>query len=133
MEVIIFNMTLTCTLVIAFNLYVLDASDSFNVDMLNASLDLLVIVALTFAYFYPSEQFTTNLLEIGDIFYDSTWYKQLTAKQQILIILAMQRAQREIRLTGLGLFNCSLPIFQAVRITSEIQSSSYNYFFNLFK
>lgn len=113
MEAILFNMIFTCTVVIAFNLFVIESSDGYNFEMIIAFIDLSFMVGLTFAYFYLSEWITTDLLEIGDIFYDSPWYR-LPTKHQKLLTLPIQRAGRELRLTGLGLFDCSLAVFSGV-------------------
>lgn len=116
MTVIMFNVTLLCTIVIAFSLYVIESSGGLNFEINIAILDVCTLIALPFAYFYFSERITTNVSSIGDVFYHSPWYNRLTAKQQKLLVLALQRSQREVRLTGIGLFDCSLPMFSAVRI-----------------
>lgn len=108
-----FNITLTCTVAIAFNLYVIELCDGLEFDLLIACVDLCVMIGLTFAYFYLAERITTELLAIGDIFYDSAWYR-LPTKYQIHLVLPIQRAGRELRFTGLGLFDCTLAVFSAV-------------------
>lgn len=113
MELILFNITLACTLVIAFNLFTIELSDGLNYDILTALADIIIVIALTFAYFYLSERITADLLEICDIFYNSPWF-QLSTKQQKLLTLPIQRAGRELRLTGLGLIDCSLIVFSKV-------------------
>lgn len=80
-----------------------------------ALFDLSAELQVTCAYFYISERITTDLLAIDTIFYDSSWYR-LPAKQQRHMVLPIQRAQRKIRLSSLGLIDCSLPIFAAVNI-----------------
>ena len=119
MEVIVFNMTLTCTVVIASSLFVIESSGGLGFEILVGFMNLCTILFLTFAYFFLSERITMRLLEIGDIIYNSPWYDRLTAKQQKLLVLGIQRAQREVRLTGLGLFDCSLPIFGSVCIAPQ--------------
>lgn len=116
MEVIIFNITLICAVVIACNLLVFELIDEMNIVMLAAIIDLSVVIAMTFAYFYLSERITSDLLEIDDIFYDSPWYR-LPIKRQKLLVLPIQRAGRELRMTGLGLFDCSLAVFSKVIFT----------------
>lgn len=116
MESVVFILTLTFSAIIAFSLFAIEQSVGFNFETLVAFMDLGVMFSVTFAYFFFSERITTDLSEIGEIFYYSPWYGRLTAKQQKLLVLILQRSQREVRLTGMGLFDCSLPIFKAVRI-----------------
>lgn len=115
MEMTIFNITLTCTCVLAFNLFAMESIGGLNFEILMAFMNSFFMLTLTLAYFYLSERVTTDLMAIGDVFYNSSWFNRLKAKQQMLVVLVLQRAQREVRLTGLGLFDCSMPIFSAVR------------------
>lgn len=113
MNLIIFVITFTCIIVIAFNLIVFELANSIDIAMLSAFVDSGVVIGLTVVYFYLSEWITGDLLDIGEIFYNSSWYR-LSPKQQILIKLPIQRAQRELRLSAFGLFGCSLPVFASV-------------------
>lgn len=60
-----------------------------------------------------SEVITHDLCTIADIFYGYAWYR-LPVKQQKLFILPIQRANKALRLTGLGLVDCSLRVFASV-------------------
>lgn len=113
MEPILFCMTFTCTLVTAFslNVFVMDAANML--DKIFALTNFGAVLQLTFAYFLLSDWITSDLMAIDEFFYNSPWYR-LPARQQRLLTLPMQRAHREIRLTGLGLVDCSLPVFAAV-------------------
>lgn len=113
MSFILFEMTLACTIIIAFSLFVVELNDSLNVEILVALIDMAICVGLTFVYFYFSEWVTSDLLQVGDVFYDSLWYRLPTMKQKLLV-LPIQRGGREFRLTGLGFFDCSLAIFSTV-------------------
>lgn len=113
MELILFNMTSTCTIAIAFNLYVLEFNGQFIMQIMVAIIDLVIILWLTFAHFYLSERITCDLLEAGDCFYNSPWYR-LKINQQKLLVIPIQRAQQEVRLKGLGIFECSLAGFLSV-------------------
>lgn len=116
MDLIIFNITFTCTAVIAFNLLVVELNESINFEMLVAFADLVVVLLITALYFFHSEWITSDLYEIGDNFYNSPWYI-LPIRQQRLLVLPIQRAGREFRLKGLGIFECSLVLFLAVNST----------------
>lgn len=120
MKVTLFNSTFTCVICIAFNLFVIELIESVNVEMMVAFIDIGFVIGLTFAYFYLAEWITSDLLSIGDHFYSSAWF-QLPVKQQKLLALPIQQAQRELRLKGLGLFDCSLPVFSSVMILLKPQ------------
>lgn len=115
MELILFNITFTCIIGIAFNLSVIDLNDSLSLEIIVALADLLLILSLTLAYFYLSEWITSDLLEIGDIFYNAAWYR-LPTMQQKLLIFPILRAGRPLHLKGLGFFDCSLALFASVII-----------------
>lgn len=114
MELILFNTIFVCVVVIACNLYVIDSNNTLSYEIIVALIDASSLVGLSFLYFYFSERITTNLSEIDYVFYQSEWYR-LTPKQQVRLVVPMQRAQREFRLNGLGVFDCSLPVFLSVR------------------
>lgn len=118
---ILFNCMFTCIASIAFNLFVIESNGTPNFQKIVALIDLVGILMLTFVHFSLSEWITNVLLEIGDDFYNSRWYR-LPNKQQKLMTLPIQRAQREFRLTGLGLFECSLYVFDAVRMYKILAS-----------
>lgn len=114
MEIFLFCLTFTCITVIAFNLYVLELSDTIDLETIVALVDVSFTVASTFAYFYLSDWITGDLLAIGDTFYDSPWYHLPSSKQQCLLVVPLQRAQRVFRLKGMQLFDCSLAVFSTV-------------------
>lgn len=113
MELILFTMTITCSVVLAFSLFVIDFCGVFSYDALNATLNSILILAVMFTYCYLSEGMTSDLVGIGNIFYNSQWYR-LRVKEQKLMALPIQRAQRAYRLKGLHLYDCSLAVFSSV-------------------
>lgn len=113
MDVVSFMITAECSISIAFNLFVLEFIDNVVVKYM-AFLNISMNFEIVFAYFYLSERITTDLLSIGDLFYNSTWYQQLSAKQQKCLTVSMIRSQCEIRLTGFGIVDCSLITFSKV-------------------
>lgn len=58
---------------------------------------------------------TTNAANIGDIAYDALWYER-PSKEQFVIQMIMQRAQKTFELKGMGVFVCSLQTFLMVNI-----------------
>lgn len=112
-KVVLFTITFTYVISIACNLTVLDSNDTPNLETIAALANMCVVFQLAFVYFYYSEWITTDLLEIGDCFYNSPWYR-LPSKQQKLLVLPVQQAGQELRFKGLGLFDCSLVTFTTV-------------------
>lgn len=121
-ESVLFTMMLMVTTGIAMNLFAIELNGVFSLQGLNAILASLFILMLMFGYCFASECVTSDLMEIGDIFYNSPWYR-LPLKQQKLLTLPIQQAQREFRLSGLGLVDCSLEVFSSVKLNTAIFGS----------
>lgn len=112
-EVILFSLTMISAITIALNLLAFEINDVISLEMMTAFFDLFIVLNLTFAHYYLSERLTANLLEIGDIFYNSAWLK-LPVKQQRLLVISLERGHCVFRLRGLRLFDCSLANFAMV-------------------
>lgn len=82
-------------------------------EMLVFTLGITSITISTFIYCYLSDNGTADLFAIGDAFYGCAWYL-LTVSQQKRLILPIQRANHEFRLTGFGIVDCSLGVFVSV-------------------
>lgn len=117
MDPILFAMILTCSVALALDLFAIELAGVISVETTNAVLNINLLLILIFTYCYRSECVTTDLLEIGDNFYNSEWYR-LPVKQQQLLALPIERAHSEFRFKGLGLLNCSLAVFSSVRQTT---------------
>lgn len=113
MEAILFALTMISAVNMALNLLAFEIIDGISLEMMTAFMDLLIILNLTFAHYYLAERLTANLLEIGDIFYNSAWL-QLPVKRQRLLVLSIERGHCVFRLRGLRLFDCSLDNFASV-------------------
>lgn len=124
MGVIVFTMTIICTLVVAMNLFAIELIDAVTTETMNAVLNTFFVLLLVFMYCSLSEYMTSDLSEIGDIFYNSVWYR-LPVKEQCLMLQPIERAQSVFRLKGLGLFDCSLDVFTTVKILVLSIFSSY--------
>lgn len=98
-----------CAVVTAINLNALEASGISSIHAMASFYDLSITLLTTFVFCYFSEQ----LYGIGEIFYNSIWYR-LPAKQQIPIIFAIQHSQQVFRLSGFGIIDCSLRTFFTV-------------------
>lgn len=115
MSGVLFYQLLICAAVTAFNLFALESNGLLS---LNAAVSMYLMVSAiitTFLYCYLSENFTTDLMEIGMIFYGSAWY-QLPAKHQRAFVLFIKRGRGEIRLKCFGMIDCSLSVFSSVRL-----------------
>lgn len=125
MQGVIFYQLVTCVVFIAFSLFGFDQTvRSFNLNTSVCLLSLISAVTPTFIYCYYAESVTVDLLKIGDIFYESTWY-ELTYQEQKLLIPPIQRAQRVFRMNGYGLIDCSLGIFASVCFRFLLSSNSH--------
>lgn len=134
MSEIIFVALLTSMLIFAFNLYGLESNDLFSIQSAVGLALVLGLLPLIFAYCFLAESITVNLYDIGDIFYDSPWYR-LPAKHQRIVILPIQRAGREFCFLCLGLVDCSLATFSSVWFiifNYTLPSCSSEYFGNIF-
>lgn len=97
----------------AILLIAIDVTDILNMMTIISIYGLVCIFTQTLFYCYLAETVTSKLLSIGDIFYESDWYR-LPVRQQQLVMLPIQRSQEEFRLSGLGLIDCSLWVFASV-------------------
>lgn len=109
----LFSDLLTCALVIAFNLLLLDSIDHIDLRIATSLYNMSTITSLTFIFCLVSENITETLFDIGDGFYESLWY-YLPIHHQKQLILIIARSQRELRLEGLGIIFCSLDTFARV-------------------
>lgn len=114
MKGILFYQTVICVVNIAFGLFSLDQSlDDPSLDIFASIVALFNLLTSTFVCCYYAEGVTTDLLRVGDIFYNSFWYK-LSSQEQKILILLIQRSQIIFRLKGFEFFDCSLEVFAVV-------------------
>lgn len=134
MQSILFYQLVNCVLFSAFSLFALDQSISTHEVDYNSFVSLSALVSAfipTFVYCYFAEGLTADLLKVGDIFYESKWYKLSNLEQRILI-LPIQRAQRVFQLNGYAFVACSLNVFLKVNFQSNfyLRLSQFIYRFN---
>lgn len=114
MSPVLFFLLLSYAIIIAIFLLDFEAVDEFTFvvyGMLTAFSNFVMQLVI---YSRLSENVTRDLFASGDLFYDSPWY-QLAPNLQKLYALPILRSQREFRLTGLGIIECSLRVFASVR------------------
>lgn len=110
---IIFVHLLCCASIIGFNFLLLECSENIDLQVLSSLYVMLSDIAVNFIFCLLSEQITSALLRVGDIVYNSMWYR-LPTRQQVLITLSLQRSQQIFRLRALGIISCSLDTFSRV-------------------
>lgn len=113
MSEVIFYQVLLSAVELATFMFVIDRTDAMSPLNNVALIAILTILPQTFFFCKLSENITDRLEAIGNVFYGCSWYC-LSAKQQQLFLLPIQRGQREFRMNGLGIVDCSLEIFWAV-------------------
>lgn len=110
-------------LFIAFSLFALDHSmEQINLNSIICIECLFFAILITYILCSLSEKMTQQSYRIGDTLFESKWYK-LPIKEQKLLILFIQRSQKEFRLNGYKIIDCSLKTFVAVRL--DISSNIY--------
>lgn len=116
MQSILFYQLALCVLFSAFSLFAFDQSFSSHGINYNTVLSLTILLCAlnpTFFYCYFADGLTADLLEVGDIFFESMWY-ELPKQEQKLLISPIQCAQRIFRMKGYGIVDCSLEMFTKV-------------------
>lgn len=113
----LFFQLLFCAISLAVYMVAFASNLSPSMNLLMMVLGVSVTTAATSVYCYLSENITNSLEDAGDIFYGFPWYR-LPAKQHILFQLPIRRAQKNFRLTGLGIVECSLSVLLQVRFFS---------------
>lgn len=110
----IFLRLLACSAVVAINLFAMELISSFSMEVLVGIFNIGTIVALTFIHCYYAENITEALLDVGDAFYNSEWYKGSLERNKAYLLFPIQRSQHEFRLVSFELIECSLPVFVKV-------------------
>lgn len=114
MQSILFYQLVNCGIFIAFGLFGMDQSlREINFDTFMCLAALICALIPIFIYCYHADGLSEDLLEIGDIFYATKWYK-LSNQEQKIMMLPIQRAQRIFRLNGYKVIDCSLETFLTV-------------------
>lgn len=113
MNEIIFFTLLTTLISFAFNLHALESNDLFSLQSIVGIVLMICMLPLNFGFCFLAELITANLYEIGDIFYDSPWYR-LPAREQQIVIFPIHQTGQEFRFRSLGIIDCSLATFLSV-------------------
>lgn len=117
-SVLFFQLVLSAVNAASF-LVVFASSDKMDYGVFVALVGIITISLPTALHCKLSEQATCDMADIGDAFSQCAWYN-LPAKQQKMFILPILRAQRNYRMMGLGMFECSLATFLSVKINYKL-------------
>lgn len=95
---------------------------------------LMIHVSTVYILCLYAEQLTTQTFELIKLFYcDLLWYN-LSINQQKFMIFIICRSQKNFRMTGYGIYSCSMELFLTVRIivyfvlTNNIHSNMLIFF-----
>lgn len=122
MSTVLFFLLLMYAVTIAVFMVDMEGADSFDVAFYGTLAGLVNILMQMIIYCAYSENVTSDLYDSGEVFYESLWY-QLPATTQKLFIMPILRSQKEYRLSGLGIIECSLRIFASVRYMLLLNSN----------
>lgn len=113
MSALLFYQLVFCAIAAAFSLFVINMNGLLSYTTAIAIIAISTVLIPTFIYCDLSERITSDLHEMANTFYSLAWY-ELPFMQQKCILLSIQRAQRGVDLTGLGIITCSLATFLSV-------------------
>lgn len=106
----LFHQLMFCAITTAILVVAIDMNNLFTLTTVISIEGVLCTITPTFVFCNLSESITSELLAIGDTFYECGWYR-LPVDQQKRILLPLRRSQKELRMTGLGMMDCSLQVF----------------------
>lgn len=118
MSVVIFFQMLFSAIELASFIFAIDEKKGMNLMNGTAILGGCCILMPTFLFCKLSDNVTASMQMIADAFYECSWYC-LSAKQQTVFLLPIQRAEKKFRINGLGMVDCSLAIFASVNLMSD--------------
>lgn len=114
MSIALFLLLLMYAITIAVFMFGTVSADPCSLRFFGSLVGVVNLVLQLTAYCNQSENVTSDLSATGDLFYHSLWYR-LPIKLQKLYIIPIQLSQKEFRLTGLGMIECSLRIVATVQ------------------
>lgn len=113
MGIVLFLQLVLSAVELGLCVYIINSNRLARFETIAASIGCLTVLISTFVYCLLSENMTADMATIGTSVYECAWFR-LPVKQQKLAMLAIQRAQKEFRMTGLGFVRCSLEVFASV-------------------
>lgn len=119
MSEVIFYQMLFSAIELASFLVAIDETKGLSPSNNTSVLGAFTVLFPTYLFCKFSENVTASLHRVGDAFYDCPWYN-FKASQQKMFLLPIQRAQKEVRLNGLRIVDCSLEIFSSVNMNSQL-------------
>lgn len=114
MNEVLFLRLLACSAIVALNLFAMELSDTVSLETIAAVYDMVTILAMTFLHCYYAETVTKALLGVGDAFFESSWYTGAIGQNAIVLLMPIQRSQRQFRMVTFNMIECSLTVFLKV-------------------
>lgn len=121
MSGILFNQLFSCILFLALMLFSMDQSKTFDTSMILGLQSLVTYLMIGYLYCRLSENMTEKCFEIGDVVYNNLFWYKMSVNERKCIMFIIRQSQKEFRLKGLGMINCSLATYLTV-------ISNFNYF-----
>lgn len=118
MSGVLFYQLLSCIMFLALSFLFVDNAERIDTALILNFQCLVMYMIVCYLYCDLSEKITENSFEISKIAYESIWY-EFTPKHRKALVLIIMRSQKDFRLNGFGLVNCSLPRFLMVSIYLE--------------
>lgn len=76
-------------------------------------MELIFLLAVNWLLCYILTTSAMNMMSIGDIIYNLSWY-ELSRDEQFIVQTIIRRSQKAFELKALGVFACSLEIYLKV-------------------
>lgn len=125
---VLFYQLMFCAINMAIFLVALHSNGFVSLIAFTTYAGILSVLIPTFIYCYLSDNLATDTYSVADIFYGFHWYR-LPVQQQRLFTLIIRQSQKELRVTGFGVIDCSLAAFAVVNI---IRRNSKDFFLTIF-
>lgn len=125
MSEIIFLMLLSCVIYFLVCLFSLDQVEEIDSTIRLRILAPMPVLLITYIYCYFSEMVTEKSSAIAETTYDSMWYT-MPAKRQRAIVMILIQSQREFRLQGVGMLDCSFRIY--LTVSEAVALGHHKYF-----
>lgn len=134
---VLFYKMISCTAMLAFSFTAFDGNASkISFDLFCTILQSGLELSSAFVYCANADDITELIASIGDIFYNSLWYR-MNVKEQKLVVSTIQRAQKPFRLNSYGICDCSrekfLKVWEGSQYFGFCQFRSLQMFYHFFR
>lgn len=113
-------------LMLAVDLFIIDQTGGIDANALLNLNSTSMFFVMSYVFCYLSENITAKSLANANIAYEATWYKMSNSSQKAIGMIIM-RSQREYRIVGFGMVECSLEVFLTVISISRMLVKSFSF------